>query len=346
MAEHVSGGLSLDQLAERMQSDMAALHTMEGLSPGLQDMVDSPAPGAMLRQLERFGVTPFVPEGSLSERPEESFSQLMEAGADAMAANGVPEPHLEDYYAAAEIAEQTGIHMGEVLDGFEAVRPQEVGVPAAEGSISTLPTGDTVALDVPASAMEGVEAQDYRDYDVHFMMYPLGHDILGTGLETRPSHAFIIVTEAGVDPLSLDSNSPEILLAARAGPDDGKYDGRPDENVQSPTEKGRDGDVYVADSDASAADIDAGGVRLIRTTTISGDIEDIRDTVEGHRRFINGEDVNYNATWRNSNTYAGDVYELLTGQEPPNTIQWPHYMPALGQDLVNYEDTEYANDFD
>ena len=375
MAEHVSGGLSLDQLAERMQSDMAALHTMEGLSPGLQDMVDSPAPGAMLRQLERFGVTPFVPEGSLSERPEESFSQLMEAGADAMAANGVPEPHLEDYYAAAEIAEQTGIHMGEVLDGFEAVRPQELGALPATESIMTMPAGDTVSLVEPTAALEGVEPQNYQEYDVHLMAVPI------PATANLASHGFIVVVPKGTDvsdPVALREGleTGEIDgFVTRAGPDGGLFvpgssSASPSESSQSSTPEsshsssqssdssveasgssseadadGRtpEGDVYVADFENSARTDLVDGAYVTQSTTVSLDIEATRAEIIDFARDINDADINYYFTSQNSNTYAGDVWEKLTGQEPDPSGWRP--LPGIDNDLMDYENTDYGNDF-
>ncbi len=49
-----------------------------------------------------------------------------------------------------------------------------------------------------------------------------------------------------------------------------------------------------------------------------------------------------------SNTYAGDAYELLAGNEPdnPHSGMFVRRTPALDNDLVDYENTAYGDYFD
>jgi len=347
MVDQVTQTQTLSHIAAQMAEDIEAMRDVNDLSPELRDVIESPAPAAMLRELERFGVTGIeVPDAIETLAAQDRIHDYMIAGAETMQARGIPAPHLEDYYAATGIAAHTGLSMDEVVGEFQAVRPIELGVPGTDAdllSISTMPEGESVqtAQSLQTEAIPDLEPQDYTEYDVHFMMYPLAHDIAGTGIETRPSHAFIVVTEKGVDPLTLEQGSEDALIVTRAGPDRGTYDFWFDTDVQSPTDNNRDGDVYVKDQRGSEDDLSAGGIRLIETSTIRGDIEGIRENVQNFRFAVNSTDINYHAPWQNSNTYAGDVYENLTGKEAPDTIQWPHYMPGLGNDLPVEGDFSY-----
>ena len=324
---------------------MATLAGDNSLSPLARELVEGPAIPATLRELDRGGVdsidVPSLEALSSNERLEE----ILWGGARALQENGLPDPDLDKYSAAMGVASASGEPLGKVLEEFEAVMPQELRVPqqSAGESFSITPSADTTVAPegMEVASLQGVEPQKYQEYDVHFMMYPLGHNIGGMGIETRPSHGFIVVTEKGVNPLTLNEESLEALIVTRGGPDDGKYDGRFDTNVQSPTESNRDGDVYVMDHFDSLNDLSKGGIRVIETTTITGDIDDIRANVQDFRQAVNSTDINYHAPYQNSNTYAGDVYQNLTGNDAPDTIQWPHYMPGLGNDLPVEGDYSY-----
>ena len=334
----------LSEVAQMAQSDMLALSGRTDLDPVLSEVANGLAVPATIRELDKGDVTTVTTPSLDGMEPQERLTALLQSSSDALKDAGLPQPNLENYYGAQAVSAETGIAMTRVMEEYERVTPQEVAVrPAGDGSIDVTSTPDTVGAPegVEVAKLEGVEPQDYKEYDVHFMMYPLGHDIAGTGIETRPSHGFIVVTEKGVDPTELTSDSPEALIVTRGGPDKGTYDFRLDTDVQSPTENNRDGDLYIKDHDGSAEDLDAGGVRLIETTTITGDIEDIRANVDSFRRAVNSTDINYHAPYQNSNTYAGDVYTNLTGKDAPDTVQWPHYLPGLGNDLPVAGDYSY-----
>jgi len=132
------------------------------------------------------------------------------------------------------------------------------------------------------------------------------------------------------------------------------------QNEQSPTEKGHDGDVYVANHDRSIQDdyfvnYDKNGTSVpfknvfqLQQTTIKGNIDEIRGKVTDFREFINEQDIDYEVLKNNSNTYAGDTYEMLTDDEPNNPYSglFGRRTPALDNDLMDYEKTDYSNDFD
>ena len=348
--------ITLPDFAQTLRDDIDVLRSLDNIDANLQDVIDSPMPSALAWTLQKGGVETLDVSTDVTASSEERFRDYIESGAEALELNNLPKPHLADYYAASEIASQTGHDLKEVLETFEDIRPIELGVPSPEGtqfSADTSPVNLTAPNDQNVAQIDGADPQNFQEYDVHLMMYPLAHDIGGAGIETRPSHAFVVVVPKGTD-MSDTAEARNALnelldnkeaLITRAGPDDGTYDFRPDTNIQSPTDNNRDGDVYAKDFIGSEDDLKAGGIRLIETTTINGDISSLREEVEDFRQFINSQDINYHAPYQNSNTYAGDVYEKLTGQEPPDAIQWPHYMPGLGNDLMNYEETEYANDF-
>ena len=77
----------------------------------------------------------------------------------------------------------------------------------------------------------------------------------------------------------------------------------------------------------------------------------MRDLIGDHRALINNADIDYEVLNRNSNTYTGDVTELLTGEDPDfNNIRHPvngswRRLPAFENDLTDYSKTEFAENF-
>lgn len=218
----------------------------------------------------------------------------------------------------------------------------------------TAPTGQN------SGQIEGIEPQNYQDYDVYLMAYPLTQkDISETGFTvlSRDSHAYVVVTKK--DNALLDENGninrDAALLVTRAGPDNTGILGSSQSsdsssgNEQNPTDeqKTRDADVYVMTLVGSRRDMNIENPFLLQKGTITGDFEQIEADLNNFRDFINSQDINYELTNRNSNTYAGDVYELMTGEEPinPHSGFFGRRTPALNNDLVNYEKTDYANKF-
>lgn len=358
MSEDDKMSLSINEAAELLQSDISSLSQHDTITDSLRDVLESPAPIAMLRQLQNYGVDNITLSEKLADDPLARFNDVMTAGNDTMRDAGVPLPHVEDYFAAQAISQQTGHSLIDVVEKFESLRPQELRVELNDEDLA-IPVGSSTddVVQAPdgvlANALEDVEPQNYQQYDVHLMSYPLAATELGDYVVgTRFSHAFVVVTEKGVDPDDVIANPDLALLVTRAGPDDGRFgsssnsgSSSSNSNEQSPTDKGTDGDVYVADFEESARDLDATGVVHHRTSTIKGNILDIKNEISEFREFINERDIDYQILSSNSNTYASDVYELLTNEQPGASIQDGRIMPAFGNDLLDYEKTEYSHDF-
>lgn len=334
-------------------------------------LVNSPATYGMFRQLDRHGVDTLNLPDLDSADPRRTLSDILVAGDEALKSEGIPSPDMNIYRRAAEEAAASSRSLEDVVAEAEAVQPLEtrndLAVETPQFSMGTslniIAAQDyEAALGVSgqakpeaASLGKDFEPSNYQEYDVHLMAYPLGQKDLPFDLGTiisRDSHAYVVITEPGGDPL----NPEEALLVTRAGPDDnGMLLGSSGTdsslgNEQNPTEddKGSDGDVYVATFEGSRADITVPNAFTLERTRITGDLTEIRNEISDFRDYINGEDINYELVNRNSNTYAGDVYEKLTGDEPdnPHSGLFGRRTPALDNDLlVNYEETEYANDF-
>ena len=335
----------------------------ETLAPSLKDLIHSPAPYALARTLQNGDVGELeVP--TLDETiPEDRFRDYILSGNDALEEHNLPKPHLNDYYLAQEITFETGHDIINVLEAFEDVRPMEVGVynvTETGFSVDTTPNHLTAPQEQNVVAIEGADPQNYQEYDVHLMAYPLAQrDIPFTDLSlvSRDSHAYIVVTKKGESVFNEDGtpNEEAIEFVTRAGPDNVGILGSSQSsdssfgNEQNPNDqdKGNDGDVYVASFEESFGDLTVANPFLLQKATILGNITDIEREVSDFRDYINGQDINYELFNRNSNTYAGDVYELLTGKEPDNSHSglFGRRTPALDNDLVDYEQTNYANDF-
>ena len=158
----------LSEIAAQMSEDFSILSSADDLSPALQDVIESPASAAMLRQLGRYGVTEIdVPNAEYSN-PADRFQEYLMSGAQAMDVLGVPKPHLEDYYAAQSIASLTGHSINDIIKEFDAIRPLEVGVPKTSDalqSISIFKDNDTVLAteNQEAGSIPGAAAQNYTE---------------------------------------------------------------------------------------------------------------------------------------------------------------------------------------
>lgn len=364
-----AAALAESSVAE-IRSELEEIETSEMTSDdkAFSDLVDSSAMYGMFRQLERHGVETLALPEDMADDPRTALTEVLTAGEEMLVQEGIASPNLEIYDRAALFAAETGRPLEDVVSEVEAGEPlvARTDLHNQAPSFSAGPSSDTLTADGQLAGFAGAggsslqtetlgedfQATNYQDYDVHLMAYPLARTDLPFGYElhSRDSHAYVVVTEEGGNPYNMD----EALLVTRAGPDDGVFgisgsnsSDSSNSNDQSTTDKGSDGDVYVEDHAGSLPDMDDRGNFHLQTITVTGDINDIRSRVAGHRDFINGQDIDYLLLERNSNTYAGDVIELLTGEEPDN----PHAgllgrrTPAMGNDLVDYEETEYAPDF-
>ena len=239
--------------------------------------------------------------------------------------------------------------------GFSVTPPAEVGAQIAG------PVGATAAQ--AAAELGEVEPQNYQEYDVHIVAYPLKTIDLpftDTDLVMRDMHSFLIVTEPGADP-TLPEN---VVLGMRGGPDNdtawlsGSGESSVGDYIEDAPPGSResgDGDLYVQGTEAAIADLDTPHVTVVQTMRMTGDLDEMREDLEGLADIINEADLNYvavDATWSgmNCNVVSGDGFELLTGQEPVNPYErWgldERRLPGLHEDALNYEETEYAASFD
>lgn len=348
------------ELADKPDNQFSADDT------GFENLINSPAGYAMLHTLERHGVDSLNISSVEAEEPREIIRDVFSAGHDCLREHGIASPNLDIYEKALENSHSTGRPLEGVVTDMEATMPlavrQDLELPESfslEHDVQSFMPGQYLqAMDETRaeaqSLGEDFEAIDYREYDVHLMAYPLKS--FGGGVVTRDSHAFVVVTEKDGNPF----NSDDRVLVTRGGPDNRGVFGSSEsssessfEDEQSGTDKGNDGDVYVSNPELSEQDLDKPNVFLLEKTTITGNAEEIKGKIADFREFINEQDINYIPTnifgeGSNSNTYAGDAYELLTGDEPTN----PHHgifsgqrTPALENDLLDYEETEYSNDF-
>lgn len=305
---------------------------------------------AFLDTLRVHDVTSLSVDANALADPATAVPAILRAGQDELRARGIPDPDVDLYRRAGETAGATGEDVSAILSDLRATEPLVVrGDLPERGNVAGMEVPDTV------SAVPEIEGPvgEVAEYDVHFMAYPLGYkEIAGVPvIDTQPSHAFVVVTEKGGNPLDRD----DVLIAARAGPDNATEtvylpDSSLPDGEQSETEKTDAGNVYASDQAfAISNDVEHPGAFHVETITVTDNVVDMQALVEGHRRFINGEDIDYELVNRNSNTYAGDIYELLTGEEPP-TSEWARlntrYFPAVNNDLVDYEKTPYADRFD
>jgi len=365
--------ITLPDFAQTLRDDIDVLRSLDNIDANLQDVIDSPMPSALAWTLQKGGVETLDVSTDVTASSEERFRDYIESGAEALELNNLPKPHLADYYAASEIASQTGHDLKEVLETFEDIRPIELGVPSPEGtqfSADTSPVNLTAPNDQNVAQIDGADPQNFQEYDVHLMANPIAVTA-GTA-----SHAYVLVVPKGTD-VSDISDVKELIannegFVTRGGPDGGLFvpgssSASPSESSQSSgssrssqssdssveasgssseaDDAGRtpEGDVYASNFEESAKmDLSDSSYKM-QTVTITGDLNAIKEEVEEFRESINDADINYYATSQNSNTYAGDVFEKLTGEEPERA-GW-RLTPGLNNDLMNYEKTDYANDF-
>ena len=262
-----------------------------------------------------------------------------------------PLKHLKPwkfYHTAQQTAQETGQDMRDVLDDMRDAQPlmmRQDLIP--KDGIDFMPDTDTVHA---APEVDGPVAQ--TQYDVHAMGFPIvGPQLGGLIPESFASHGFVVVTERGMDPMNPDN----VKLATRGGPDhaDGQTMFSPDstlpDDIPSATEKTHSGNVYIANGDeARGSDVEHPQAFFVKTYAVDHDLGTIKGLVDSHRQVVNLADIDYELLNRNSNTYYGDITEILTGEEPPDysfSDGLPRYYPAINNDLMDYSKTEFAEKF-
>lgn len=143
---------------------------------------------------------------------------------------------------------------------------------------------------------------------------------LGDRMVVGPyGHAFVIYKD-------LDTGETRI---SRAGPDPA-YSG----GVSGAITNSRDGNsvIFAVDTTVGAS-VDAGeaGTTVLDSRIVPGPIGDVRANVDRFNEAVNDRQIDYQPRGPNSNTYAGDLYENLTGDAPTNNTAVSY--PGLKGDL-------------
>ena len=143
-----------------------------------------------------------------------------------------------------------------------------------------------------------------KDTVVVLKAYPLG-DILFRG---EYGHSFVEYKDS-------DPNKGEAYIT-RAGPSK-SYSGN---SIDVLVNKAYDDITIRAENTVATESTDynqAGGV-TVSTAIIKPDVNDVISEVDGYMDQVNASNISYQPRGPNSNTYAGDIYEMLTGEEPVN----------------------------
>lgn len=298
--------------------------------------------------LQHNGIDSLEIDASALSDPRSALQTVFETGDASLREKGIPAPDVEFYNTAMETAQTSGQDFHDVIADMGAEQPLMMRHDLLpRDSIDLVDASDTVYA---APDIEGPVAE--TQYDVHVMGFPIvTTSIRGVNFDSSASHGFITVTERGADPMVREN----ILLASRGGPDHraGQTMMSPDstlpEDTPSETEKTDSGNVFIEDFEKSMEmDYDHDRMFYVDTIETGYDFETIKSLVDSHARHINFADIDYELLNRNSNTYYGDITEILTGQEPPDfsfSGGLPRYFPAINNDLTDYSKTEFAQSF-
>lgn len=360
MAENIdvisTSDINMEQMSQILSDASTSIHDDYGSIPegtrtpsqsALLDAANPEISVAFLDTLKTQGIDTLTVEVNALSEPETALPEILTAGREALHARGLPDPDVQLYRDAAEIAQTSGQNYFEAVADLQAQEPLAMRkdlIP--RDSIEFMDVPETVGVVPP---VEGPVAE--TQYDVHAMGFPIAvKNIGGFDLESSASHGFLVVTERGMDPM-IDAN---VLLATRGGPDHlagqtmfGSDSSLP-EDTPSETEKTYSGNVYISDNDKSfETDVEHDQAFFIKTYEVNHDLETMQEIVQSHRHMINRENIDYELLNQNSNTYYGDITEILTGQEPPDysfSGGLPRYFPAVNNDLMDYSRTEFADE--
>ncbi len=357
----------------RVELTDAAPSDISALDQDFLKLVDSPAAYGMVRSLQRHGVDSIEVAPLPTDAPREVLREIFNSGQAALREHGIPDPDLAMYEQAAELAQSTGRPIEAVVAEAEAAQPLAMrgalrSAQPNQTDLSISPAANTVGVERFENAFvapdkwaqthqaqnlgDDFEPTNYQEYDVHLMGFPIKTLSVGdVHIPSSASHGFIAVTERGMDP----EISANVLLATRAGPDHlaartmFTSDSSLPADTPSETEKTHSGNLYVSNHDDSKdSDVEHEHAFFIKTIEVDHDLGTMEDLVNSHARMINFADIDYELLNKNSNTYYGDITEILTGEEPPDfslSGGVPRYFPAINNDLVDYSKTEFAENF-
>ena len=308
-----------------------------------------------------------VPASSLSD-PETLLREIYMGGRDELRERGLPDPDPELYAAAAQTAQVEGRDFHDVLAEAKAERPLAVreDLPLEE-AFTPIPEPCPVMTPLPEwtrqdelrthgiGTPEDIGVGNFKEYDFHLgatipfkgtveglrhvqdMWMPGDH----SAEVANPAHGYFMVTNKGVVPeRTLESFEEDVLAIGRAGPDDRGALMLPawaEGNEQSPTEKGKDGDLYVANRTESLEDDFLEETSFsVETRSVVLDLELYRGGLEARRQGVNITDIDYRTPGPNSNTYYNHEVEFATGRPAPdraNNGERDYSFPGREDDL-------------
>jgi hypothetical protein len=137
---------------------------------------------------------------------------------------------------------------------------------------------------------------------VNLKAYPLG----SIPLAGKFGHAYVQYR---------DTNTGEVRIS-RAGPSQSYPGGASAAAIN----RGYDGVTIVAGDTPAKSNIDNGqaGTVTLSTVTLDVDIGNVKTKLGAFNASINNTKAEYLPRSQNSNTYAGDAFEYVTGQAPSN----------------------------
>ena len=156
---------------------------------------------------------------------------------------------------------------------------------------------------------------DGMDTVVALKAYPIGNaPIVG-----KFGHAFVEYkdTETGKTRITRGGPSGEYPGGASGAIMDSSYEGV---------------NLVANDSPASVnVDFNQPGTVTLSSVTVEATMEEVQKSVGAFNKDVNQASIPYQPRGQNSNTYAGNAFEHLTGQEEKNTSEIA--LPALEKDL-------------
>ncbi len=353
--------LNIQDAAQILHNDIQELNnTNTQINSSLQNIINSPAPAALLDTLNDNNIETINVSDFPMQTAEDRVSSILIAGHEHMNEQSIPAPVLEPYYIAQNIAQKTGAPMAEVIQDVKLARSLQIGtdnfnhethniefaqqdvvLARVEQGFSSPSQSESTSIDGSNDHVNdagettkpnndlNVEPVDYTNIEVRLQAYEIG----SAPLVGEYGHAF----------LEYEDLTTGDVRYARAGPTTPGYPGGVIDAIRDRAFSGVN--VEALDNDKSEQ-VDAGipGTFEVNSFIIRGNMDELEAQFDKFNQTINDEDIPYKPRSQNSNTYAGDTYELVTGQEPDNNTDVR--LPGLNNDLMDYEETEYSAAFD
>jgi hypothetical protein len=83
---------------------------------------------------------------------------------------------------------------------------------------------------------------------------------------------------------------------------------------------------------SSSVDHGVEGTTTVASTVVQLSLDKVKDKLDAYNRKVDAAKIDYKPRSQNSNTYAGDAYEMITGDDPPTTTTNPTF-PGIENDL-------------